>query len=107
VKVDYRTVWAFVHAEGLSFKKSVLPSEQPRSCHAMRAVTCHVIAFPLSCRTVPIVQRRRNRGGGRPAPVSHRWAVFDLPNLRAQRLDCERGPNDADRRRAQFHGFIM
>jgi transposase len=30
VRVDYRTVWAFVHAEGLSFKKSVLPSEQDR-----------------------------------------------------------------------------
>ena len=30
VRVDYRTVWAFVHAEGLSFKKSVLPSEQGR-----------------------------------------------------------------------------
>ena len=30
VKVDYRTVWTFVHAEGLSFKKSVLPSEQDR-----------------------------------------------------------------------------
>jgi transposase len=30
VKVDYRTVWNFVHAEELSFKKSVLPSEQER-----------------------------------------------------------------------------
>lgn len=30
VKVDYRRVWTFVHAEGLSFKKSVLPSEQDR-----------------------------------------------------------------------------
>lgn len=28
VKVDYRTVWAFAHDEGLSFKKSVLPAEQ-------------------------------------------------------------------------------
>jgi transposase len=30
LKVDYRTVWNFVHAEKLSFKKSVLPSEQDR-----------------------------------------------------------------------------
>jgi transposase len=30
VKVDYRTVWNFVRAEGLSFKKSVLPSAQER-----------------------------------------------------------------------------
>lgn len=27
VKVDYRQVWEFVHAEGLSFEKSVLPAE--------------------------------------------------------------------------------
>jgi transposase len=30
VVVDYRTVWVFVHTEGLSFKKNVLPSEQDR-----------------------------------------------------------------------------
>jgi len=30
LKVDDRTVWAFVHREGLSFKKTVLPSEQDR-----------------------------------------------------------------------------
>ena len=30
VKVDYVQVWRFVHAEGLSFKKSVLPAEQLR-----------------------------------------------------------------------------
>lgn len=28
--VDYRSVWAFVHAKGLSYKKSVLASEQDR-----------------------------------------------------------------------------
>jgi transposase len=27
VKVDYGQVWRFAHAEGLSFKKSVLPAE--------------------------------------------------------------------------------
>jgi transposase len=30
LKVDYRTVWAFVRGEGLGFKKTVLPSEQDR-----------------------------------------------------------------------------
>jgi transposase len=30
VKVDYVQVWRFAHAEGLSFKKSVLPAEQLR-----------------------------------------------------------------------------
>ena len=30
LKVDYRTVWSFVHREGLSFKKGVLASEQDR-----------------------------------------------------------------------------
>lgn len=30
VKVDYVQVWLFVHAEGLSLKKSVLPAEQLR-----------------------------------------------------------------------------
>lgn len=31
LKVDCRTVWSFVHREGLSFKKTVLPSEQDRA----------------------------------------------------------------------------
>jgi transposase len=30
LKVDYRTMWAFAHAEGLSFKKTAFPSEQER-----------------------------------------------------------------------------
>ena len=30
MKVDYVQVWRFAHAEGLSFKKSVLPAEQLR-----------------------------------------------------------------------------
>ncbi len=30
LKVDYRTVWTFVHDEKLSFKKTVLASEQDR-----------------------------------------------------------------------------
>jgi len=34
--VDYRTVWSFVHDEGLSFKKSVLPAEQLRPAIARR-----------------------------------------------------------------------
>ncbi|MBA4091027.1 MAG: IS630 family transposase [Sphingobium sp.] len=36
VKVDYRQVWEFAHAEGLSFKKSVLPAEQLRPKIARR-----------------------------------------------------------------------
>lgn len=36
VKVDYVPVWRFVHAEGLSFKKSVLPAEQLRPRIARR-----------------------------------------------------------------------
>jgi transposase len=36
LKVDYRTVWAFVHRDGLSFKKSILPSEQDRPDIARR-----------------------------------------------------------------------
>lgn len=32
-KVDCVQVWRFVHAEGLSFKKSVLPAEQLRLRH--------------------------------------------------------------------------
>jgi transposase len=30
LKVDYRTMWTFAHAEGLSFKKTALASEQER-----------------------------------------------------------------------------
>ena len=36
ITVDYRTVWSFVHDEGLSFKKSVLPAEQLRPKIARR-----------------------------------------------------------------------
>ncbi|MCJ2188569.1 IS630 family transposase [Novosphingobium beihaiensis] len=36
VKVDYVQVWRFAHAEGLSFKKSVLPAEQLRPQIARR-----------------------------------------------------------------------
>ncbi len=36
VKVDYVQVWRFAHAEGLSFKKSVLPTEQLRPAIARR-----------------------------------------------------------------------
>ena len=36
VKVDYVQVWRFAHAEGLSFKKSVLPAEQLRPKIARR-----------------------------------------------------------------------
>jgi transposase len=36
LKVDHRSVWEFVHAEGLSFKKSVLPAEQLRPQIARR-----------------------------------------------------------------------
>ena len=36
LKVDYRTMWNFVHAEKLSFKKTVLASEQDRPDVARR-----------------------------------------------------------------------
>jgi transposase len=36
IKVDYVQVWRFAHAEGLSFKKSVLPAEQLKSKIARR-----------------------------------------------------------------------
>src|SRR5205085_2805461 len=36
LKVDYRTVWNFVHGEGLSFKKTVLAGEQDRRDIARR-----------------------------------------------------------------------
>ena len=36
MKADYRTVWSFVHDEGLRFKKTVLPAEQLRPSVARR-----------------------------------------------------------------------
>jgi hypothetical protein len=36
LKVDYRTVWNFVHAEKLSFKKTMAASEQDRPDIARR-----------------------------------------------------------------------
>jgi putative transposase len=40
VKVDYRSVWAFVHAEGLSFKKKhpAIRARSAKGCTAPRAV---------------------------------------------------------------------
>ena len=40
IKVDYRTVWSFVHDEGLSFKKKHAPrrATAPQDCQAARAV---------------------------------------------------------------------
>lgn len=36
LEVDYRSVWEFVHAEGLSHKKSLLAAEQDRPAIARR-----------------------------------------------------------------------
>lgn len=36
VRVDYRSVWRFVHEQGLSFKKTLRPSEQERPAIARR-----------------------------------------------------------------------
>ena len=36
LKVDYRSVWAFVHAEGLSYKKTVIAGERDRADIARR-----------------------------------------------------------------------
>jgi transposase len=36
LKVDRRSVWEFVHAEGLSYKKSVFAQEQDRADVARR-----------------------------------------------------------------------
>src|SRR5262249_1342885 len=41
LKVDYHTVWDFVHAEGLSFKKTVLAGEQARQDIARRRAQWH------------------------------------------------------------------
>jgi transposase len=68
VKVDYVQVWRFAHAEGLSFKKSVLPAEQLR----------------------PKVARRREQWKkfqGRPDParlvfVDETWAKTNMAPLR-------------------------
>jgi transposase len=54
LKVDYRTVWAFVHREGLSFKKTVLPSEQDR----------------------PDIARKRARWKARQGQIDPRRLVF-------------------------------
>ena len=68
VKVDYVQVWRFAHAEGLSFKKSVLPAEQLR----------------------PKIARRREQWKkfqGRPDPrrlvfVDETWAKTNMTPLR-------------------------
>lgn len=54
LKVDYRTMWAFVHAEGLSFKKTALTSEQER----------------------PDIARKRARWKARQGSIDPRRLVF-------------------------------
>jgi len=41
LKVDYRSMWEFVHAEGLSFKKN---GSRPRAGQARRRATPHAMA---------------------------------------------------------------
>jgi transposase len=38
LRVDYRTMWKFAHVQGLSFKKTVLASEQDRPDVARKRV---------------------------------------------------------------------
>ena len=52
LKVDYHSVWNFVHAEKLSFKKTVLASEQDRPDVARTPLACqaHCCASCLAMR---------------------------------------------------------
>jgi len=61
LRVDYRTMWKFAHVQGLSFKKTVLASEQDR----------------------PDLARKRVRWKARQASVDPRRLVF-LDETRAK-----------------------
>lgn len=59
MKVDYRSVWEFIHAEGLSFKKSVLPAEQLRPKIARRREQWKKYQSRLDPRRLVFVDERR------------------------------------------------
>jgi putative transposase len=77
LKVDYRSVWAFVHAEGLSYKKAFWPASKtgPTSRAAGRsgAVTSPGLIRHGSCLST-VELRRRSTG---LIPTWHRFVVGD------------------------------
>jgi transposase len=52
IKVDYRSVWAFAHDEGLSFKKSALPARMPKPPQKLR-LCVNVNASDSGCSLTP------------------------------------------------------
>ena len=110
LKVDYRTVWEFVHAAGLSFKKNVLPAEQDRRDVARKRArwkASRAASIPpgssSSTRPGPRPTWRRCAAGARAGsasmasvPHGHWQTLTFLAALRHDRVDARLGLRWAD-----------
>ena len=76
LKVDYRSVWNFVHAEKLSFKKTVIASERERPDVARRRETSRRSSPPSANCSAPTP--RPNAPTTSPTPATVRSKIIPL-----------------------------
>jgi transposase len=124
LKVDYRSVWDFVHAEKLSFKKSVAAGERDRPEVARRRaqwtkyqdrVEAERLVFIDETWTRTDMAALRGwapRGQRLPAKVPHgRWKNYDfLAALRHDRIDAPwfiEGPIDGESFRTYVEKVLL
>ena len=124
LKVDYRSVWEFVRAEKLSFKKSVVAGERDRPDIARRRAQWTkyqsrveperlVLIDETWTRTDMVAPRGwAPRGRGLPAKVPHgRWKTLTfLAALRDDRIDAPwfvEGPIDGESFRTYIEKVLL
>jgi hypothetical protein len=81
IKVSYGAIWKFVHAEGLSFKKTVLASEQERADIARRR-------RPPTPAVEEISETDRSTPAGVRKPFGTRFCT--ISSTKARRSTCNR-----------------
>lgn len=86
VKTDRRAAWVFVRAEGLSFKKTVLPAEQTRADIARKRLRWKTHQHRIEARRPSSAGRktdafrpRRDRTMPRPQPRMERCSTTEAP----------------------------
>lgn len=61
IKTDARAVWTFVHAEGMSFKKTIKPAEQDRPDVARKRIAGRPTKAELTLRAWSLSMRRGSK----------------------------------------------
>jgi transposase len=79
LKVDYKTMWNLVHAEKLSFKKTVLASEQDRPDVARRREQWKKYQTRIAPERLVFIHRERLRGGSQSRPRRNDQGSFRDP----------------------------